>query len=358
MADHPYKRQPDYALWSRAVAQVASDQVDPVVQAKFQIGPGDRIVTAGSCFAQHIARHLSASGLNFHVVEQPHPHMDGEAASQYGYGLFSARYGNLYTSRQLLQLLQRALGTFTPREPAWERQGAFYDPFRTGVQPGGFESLRELQLDRAQHLRAALRAFSEMDVFVFTLGLTECWASRVDGAVFSTCPGVVAGEFDERVHEFMNLDVGAVVADLTAFVELLRELNPRFKMIITVAPVALAATALDQHVLTATTYSKSVLRVAASTIEDAMPERVAYFPSYEIVTGAHARGRYFADDLRNVVPDGVGHVMRLFLKHYAGIEPRAEPGEPVTRSEVSKLKELLDIDCEDALLDPGAGGTP
>jgi hypothetical protein len=46
---------------------------------------------------------------------------------------------------------------------------------------------------------------------------------------------------------------------------------------------------------------------------------VHYFPSYEVITGAYTRGRYFAEDLRNVTEEGVSHVMRLFLSHAAGI---------------------------------------
>ena len=34
-------------------------------------------------------------------------------------GLFTARYGNIYTSHQLLQLLRRTYGTFVPQDNAW-----------------------------------------------------------------------------------------------------------------------------------------------------------------------------------------------------------------------------------------------
>jgi GSCFA family len=50
---------------------------------------------------------------------------------------------------------------------------------------------------------------------------------------------------------------------------------------------------------------------------------IAYFPSYEIITGQHARGRYFAEDLRSVTEEGVGRVMQLFFRHY--VEPMPSP---------------------------------
>jgi len=39
-----------------------------------------------------------------------------------GEGPFSALFGNLYTTVQLLQLFERAYGRFTPAEPAWRSQ--------------------------------------------------------------------------------------------------------------------------------------------------------------------------------------------------------------------------------------------
>src|SRR5205823_3059266 len=73
-------------------------------------------------------------------------------------------------------------------------------------------------------------------------------------------------------------------------------------------------TAVDRHVLVSTTYSKSVLRVAAQQLTESL-DGVHYFPSYEIVTGNFSRGAYFADDLRSILEPGVEHVMSLFFRH-------------------------------------------
>ena len=56
---------------------------------------------------------------------------------------------------------------------------------------------------------------------------------------------------------------------------------------------------------------------------------VAYFPSFEIITGHYNHGRYFAPDLRSVTEEGVSHVMRVFLRHYTeGTPAQAAPAEP------------------------------
>ena len=57
-------------------------------------------------------------------------------------------------------------------------------------------------------------ACETLDVFVFTLGPTELWRSREDGAAFPLCPGVLGGDCSPARHEFVNLGVDDVVADI------------------------------------------------------------------------------------------------------------------------------------------------
>ncbi|MFX4975079.1 hypothetical protein ABTB64_19810, partial [Acinetobacter baumannii] len=81
------------------------------------------------------------------------------------YGVYSARYGNLYTAAQLLQTALRAYGRFVPEEDIWQLpDGGFADPFRPAIQPGGFASEAELRADREQHLAAVRHMFETLDV--------------------------------------------------------------------------------------------------------------------------------------------------------------------------------------------------
>jgi hypothetical protein len=338
---HPYKTLPDHCFWRQSVARPAFAEVDPVVRPKFLISRHDRVATAGSCFAQHIARHLAASGFHYLVTETPHPLVSSCDVTAYGYGVFTARYGNVYTPRQLIQLLRRAYGHFVPVDDVWMRtDGRLIDPFRPQIQPNGFASAGEYHADRRQHFAAIQRAVSSLDVFVFTLGLTETWVSRVDGAAYPLCPGVAGGEFDEARHAFVNLSVSEVVADTEAAIDLIRAMNPKARVILTVSPVPLVATAEDRSVLVSTTYSKAVLRVAAEQVSSGR-DYVAYFPSYEIVTGNHAGNRYFASDLRSVTPEGVAHVMRLFMRHYAAGQSAAPaPVDSQDRAETEALQQM------------------
>ncbi len=315
MVKHPYKQAPTYTKWRQAVAEVPAAEVDPGVGFPFRLTPRDKVATAGSCFSQHIGRALKARGFAFLVTEPPHPFV-GNVADQLAYTQFSARYGNVYTARQMLQLVQRAEGLFVPADRAWEGpDGGWFDPYRPTVQPGGFLSTEELEADRARHLGRVRTMLRELDYLVFTLGLTEVWTAVEDGAAYPLCPGVAAGAFDPDLHHLVDLGVDDVVADIEAFFALIRAVNNRAKLILTVSPVAIAASVRDRHVLVSNAWSKSVLRVAADIAARRHPDTVAYFPSYEMITGAHARSAYVLDDLRTVSEAGVAQAMSAFARH-------------------------------------------
>jgi hypothetical protein len=356
---HPYVDRPDYQFWRKEPGLAESALFDPVGQPTFRIAPQDKVVTAGSCFAQHVARYLAQSGFNFLVTEQPHPLLQESVAEQLNYGLFSARYGNTYTTRQLRQLLERAYGTFKPIDGAWQRaDGRWVDPFRPQILPGGYVSSREVKLDRKTHYSAVRRAIEQMSVFVFTLGLTETWMDRRDGAAYPLAPGVAGGTYDETIHEFRNFDVDDVAADLQWSLDFIRSHNPSVKFVLTVSPVPLNATALDRHVAVSTAYSKAVLRVVAERVCNAN-DLCDYFPSYEIITSPITRSAYFEDDAREIRSEGVHHVMSLFLKHYAdmqaGIPDAAEPAPRrkarKVPSRMERAEALMQALCDEEAID-------
>lgn len=356
MSIHPYRNKPNYNFWSRSVAGIDPGEVDPVVKGEFQISQSDKVATAGSCFAQHIARKLALNGFNYFVSEKAHPITSPDLISTYNYGTYSARYGNIYTSRQLLQLILRVFGEFTPKDDIWQdERGNLIDPFRPQIQPNGFITENEYKADRTQHFEKVRRMFTELDIFIFTLGMTECWVSKEDGAAYPVCPGVSGGTFDENKHKLVNLSIDEVNLDMLAFIDKLRLINPKAKVILTVSPVPLVATAEDRHVLVSNTYSKSVLRVAAEFISKSC-SNVAYFPSYEIITGNFSRCSYFDKDLRSITETGVNHVMRLFLKYYAGVLTTIS--EQVVNSEINSddshvltMTNLVKVNCEEVALD-------
>jgi len=345
---NPYRALPSSNWWSDAVGRVPFSEVDPVSKVKFTVGRNDRIATAGSCFAQHIARRLASEGFNY-LVTEPAPGDCTDAAGE-GYGTFTARCGNIYTVQQLLQLAKRAFGGFTPAIEAWElAAGGYVDPFRPRIGTAPFATIADLRFDRERHFSAVREMFETADVFIFTLGLTECWRSREDKAVVPLPPGAVGAKVSAGAYVPKNFTVTEVIGDLERLVALFAKLNRSARLILTVSPVPLIATFEDEHVLSATTYSKSVLRAAAGEIARANAN-VAYFPSYEIVTGSFNRGRYFAEDLRQVTSAGVDHVMSVFLKHYGGFQSAFRPAASADVF-AAEAAAAMDIVCDEESLE-------
>lgn len=350
----PYESLPKEAFWRTGVVGQQPDAIENLYRKKFPIERAARIATAGSCFAQHISRHLRARQFSVIDLEPAPPGLSKETATQFGYGLYSARYGNIYTARQLVQLVREARGELRPADLVWEKDGRYYDAMRPSVEPDGLGSADAVLDHRAYHLRQVRKVLESADLFVFTLGLTEVWTHGKSGTVYPTAPATMAGTYDPAVHAFCNLTFRDVYEDMKAFFVLAKDMNPQMQFLLTVSPVPLTATAGGEHVLVATTYSKSVLRAAAGQLSHEF-ESVDYFPSYEIVTSSLSRGKYFETNLRSVRAEGVEAAMNAFFAvHDAGssVETGALAGTDGSGTEADDAEDAAaDVVCEEILLD-------
>ena len=353
---NPYSKLPRHAYWRTSVARAArtGSALPDLWTPKFSMTREDPVLTAGSCFAQHISRALVQAGFTWRQAERAPYGLNEVTARDFGYGIFSFRTGNIYTTQMLTQLLAWALDPQSQDREVWAKDDGFLDPVRPQIEPGGFDSVEELFNAREATLQAIRKGVQESSVFIFTLGLTESWINARTGLRYSACPGTLGGRFDADLHAFQNLDYAQVLADLETIRAQLRQINPDIKLLLTVSPVPLAATAQpDAHVLPATTYSKSVLRAAAGHFHS-LHDDVDYFPSYEIVSTPGLNRQMFEDDRRSVTPDGVAFVMQHFLQGL-GIEGDqiAVPSGPDRRIEeaVAKAAEAHEIICEEIVLD-------
>ncbi|MBN2906917.1 MAG: GSCFA domain-containing protein [Rhodobacteraceae bacterium] len=314
MTDNPYESLPASAFWRTAVADLPAQDIRGLWQPKFDISEQSCIITAGSCFAQHIGRALRERGYGWYDAE-PAPG-SVELQKAYQYGLFSFRTGNIYTTRMLNQWVRWAHAPDKCPDMFWQTEGGIFDPFRPTVEMDGFLSIEEARASRRSTLAAIMDAVRKADVLIFTLGLTECWREKETGIEYAMCPGTVAGTFDPEIHEFHNMNYSEVVRELNRAIASLRKTNPNLHILLTVSPVPLTASATGQHVLNATSYSKSVLRAAAGAIAESS-DFIDYFPSYEIITNPVFEGRFYAANKRSIRPEGVDHVMRCFFHDLA-----------------------------------------
>ena len=328
MQPHPYRHLPPRQFWRGAVAGALTSgsgmgEFDPVSQVPFQIAPDDAVAAAGSCFAQHIARNLVSAGFHFLQTEAAGPESP-----------FSARFGNIYTARQLIQLMRRAYGLLRPLDQAWRKpDGRWIDPFRPQLLGEGLATAEAVVAARETHFAAVRAMFEQCSVFIFTLGLTEAWLAE-DGAALPLPPGALGVAQGASAARFHNFSFDELHLDLELFLADLCLVNPQVRIILTVSPVALAATFEDRHVLVSNTISKSRLRLAAEVMRE-RHARVCYFPSYEIVTSPVNAADAFEQDMRSVSEAGVARVMALFNRHM--LSATAELSSLSATAELSSL---------------------
>src|SRR5688572_12531635 len=260
---HPYGDLPARAFWKTAVAERVGQPFEALWTPRFDIRASTRFATAGSCFAQHISRWLRSQGYSWVDSEPPPSDLSAADVEAGGWGVFSFRTANIYTVAQLQQWVSWALGDAVPPDEVWEDEGRLFDPFRPTVPAGGYATAEEALRARAHTLACIRDAVSQIDVLVFTLGLTEGW-EHVDGYAYPMCPGTVRGHFDADLHRFVNYTTADVVARLNATMNRLREVRPGMRFLLTVSPVPLTATASGAHVLTSTMHSRSCARPLVS----------------------------------------------------------------------------------------------
>ena len=342
---NPYEDLPKKAFWKPAVANKSMFDIDEIWDPKFRIKRLDKIVTYGSCFAQHIGQALETRGFKWHRTEMAPSCMGAVNTKKFNYGIFSSRTGNIYTTSLLRQWAEWALTDAVQPEEIWEKDGRFIDPFRPRIEPNGFTSAEELRASRAATVQAFRASVTDADFFVFTLGLTESWFNREHGYEYPMCPGTAAGTFDESRHQFENQTFDKVIRNLVHAIELMRTANPTLRFLLTVSPVPLTATMSGRHVAVATMASKSILRVVAYQLA-ANRSYVDYFPSYEIINSPVFKGVFFEPNQRDVNPAGVRFVMDNFFhcqeSKFGLLAAEEKPSGTVTQA--------VDLVCEEEIL--------
>lgn len=343
----PYQNLEDRAFWRACVGRDDDAALALLWSPKLVLDRATPLMTAGSCFAQHLHRALVRGGWNVLQGEDMSVHLPNRLCHRYGYNLFSARYGNIYTARQFRQLVEHALSDHPAPVLCWEKDGRFFDALRPSVEPEGLGAPEEVRQSREEHLSALRTVLAQAGCIVLTLGLTECWIDRETGLALPTAPGTIAGSYDpDRVY-LHNFTQSEVMADLRATRDLLRDHGLQAKFLLTVSPVPLVATATGHHVGPATAYSKAVLRAASGELSLG-DEDFDYFPSYEIIASPIAGGPYFDRHGRQPTDEGVQLVLKAFGRALGADASATLETDAVSARDHGQDEEAI---CEEILLE-------
>ena len=114
-------------------------------------------------------------------------------------GVKSKSYSAITATSTLLgkryNFYKRLTEVFPVMKNTGKLKSGYLDPVRPNVFLSPFKSKDELDTNRQLHLKSVRRAIEELDVLVFTLGLTEAWKRVSCKSVLPVIPGVLGGSF-------------------------------------------------------------------------------------------------------------------------------------------------------------------
>jgi|GEM_PF-744417 len=278
----------------------------PVVRPRFEISPGSKIFTVGSCFARNIESYLSRAGFQLPTLEGA-PEVESACL-------------NKYTPPSIFQEFDWTFGILNRDDKVRESDVCtlFYE------RPDGkvvdlhllpFDAVPyEIAFNRREVVYQIYKKGFYCDSVVMTLGLIEAWKDLKSGLYVLQMPQFLRTKQALAQFEFHKLDFLAAYKMIQKTIDLIDSVGPKKKYLITTSPVPLGRTFTDSDVIIANTYSKSVLRAVAGQIVEEN-EFVDYFPSFESVILSKERS-IWESDLIHVSTSFVDRIMARVIKAY------------------------------------------
>ncbi|MBU2547074.1 MAG: GSCFA domain-containing protein [Proteobacteria bacterium] len=308
---HPWHGFKPWQVWPGSYDNPPSNGLYPLPNVPGPwLNKRTALASMGSCFAREIKHVLKREGCNYLEEETDHP------AAQHA----SAAWERLYNTFSMRQIFEYTFESFRPSLRWWisPRSDQVQDPYRRIIL---YSSLEEAEADFERHRVCSRRVLEKAEALILTLGLTEIWADREDGAVICLPSGPYVdeggdmGRYEFRVSRYReNLD------NLERIFAIMKAHNPACQLIVTVSPVHLWATfRQDADVISASCNSKSTLRAVLDEFASGH-ENVHYFPAYEMASIFRPlMGRsIFTEGRENfhVNPETVEFIMRHFFAGY------------------------------------------
>lgn len=245
-----------------------------------------KIVAFGSCFAAHISKFLYRKGYN---VLSSTSRQNSHVVS-YGAGI-----NNTFAIRQQFEW---AFENKKFSENLWYNEDKEFVGYDSSIQ----ENTKKL--------------FEQADIFIITLGLSEVWYNKQTEEVFWRA--IPKSKFNELIHGFKVSSVEENKDNLNKIIEIIHKYKPKSLIVFTLSPVPLVATFRPVSCITASSVSKSILRVALDEVlrdNKLLNKQLFYFPSYEIVKDFYGSEAY-KEDNRHIRKSIVNSIMLLFEKYF------------------------------------------
>lgn len=260
------------------------------------------IASIGSCFAEEVGVQLKRRGFNYLQVEK-------STMS------FSADWGRVYTIPNFSQIVDYSLDPDFPVLVEKDARG-WIDPLRDYSAEASWEGKEEAETAIRAHRAKSREVFERAAVLTVTPGQNEAfydrkhdvyWAHKPSAEIFERAPD----RFEPRAFGYQqNLDT------LKGALGKLLDFNPKLKVILTVSPVPAHATFCGENVVSESFAYKSQLRWVVHEVVSHFKDRVAYFPSFEMVLAYNPDS--FKSDNRHVKHHVVGRIFDMLSSGLSG----------------------------------------
>ena len=144
------------------------------------------------------------------------------------------------------------------------------------------------------------------DYAILTLGTNRVYILKETNEIVDNCRKQPQNLFREE-----QLSIEECVNYLSLAIDRLIELNKDIKIIVTVSPIRYAKYGFHGSQL-----SKSTLLLASQQLLERYPDRVEYFPAYEIVNDELRDYRFYAADMLHPTEQAVDYIWERFSDTY------------------------------------------
>jgi hypothetical protein len=253
-----------------------------VTPSDLQFSLQDKVLTIGSCFAEVIGSKLKQNKVN--ALVNP--------------------FGTIFNPVSVCLLLQAAAGkAYDFEQHLVEHNGIWYAyDFHSSLSSPNKEKLLQQIQERVQHTKQQLQQAS---LLIITLGTAVAYRLSDTGKVVANCHKLPAKHFSRVL-----LRNEEVLPEFEETLQLLRQLNPKLGILLTVSPV--------RHIketLSTNSVSKATLRVLCHQLEEAH-EQVQYFPAYEIMMDDLRDYRFYKQDMIHPTKVAEDYIWQKFVTAY------------------------------------------
>ena len=276
-----------------------------IPKSVFDITYKDRLMFIGSCFADSIGEKIQEHKFNVDV-------------NPFGvlYNPFSVASACKYLLKQN-NFVEEDLFYYNGMYHSFMHHGKFSDATVDGC-------LSKIN----GSLKCAAENFRKISYLVITFGTAYIYRLKNNekacpnetsypaghiGQVVANCHKLPAAQFNREL-----LTVDMIVNEWSALIENILLVNPLLKLIFTVSPIRHLKDGAHLNQI-----SKATLLLAEQQLVDKYPDRISYFPAYELMMDELRDYRFYADDMLHPSKVAIDYIWERFCDTYMDSEEKS-----------------------------------